>query len=182
MAYPDLPIQSLAGLTMPTAMGNLGKNLAQFPTTFTPNAGNLSALALPQNAGFGLDGSSMVSGLGSQLGAMPNSMLSPNVLNGTVGTGGFFGNGMGLGMNLPTFNAAIGGLTSLGNLAMGFKSYGLAKDQAKLTKEVTNTNLNNSITAANGALEDRLRTRAQMNGQSEADWRAEYEERKFKRG
>lgn len=167
MAYPNLPIQSLAGLTMPAAMGNLGTNLAQFPTTFTPNAGNLSALALPQTAGFQYSG--------DYAAGAPNGGFNLGALFGGAGDSG-------IGFNLPTFNAAIGGLTSLGNLAMGFKSYGLAKDQAKLTKEVTNTNLNNSITAANGALEDRLRTRAQMNGQSDADWRAEYEERKFKRG
>lgn len=166
------------------AFGNLGQQLAGLQTgqQLVPNvmqANTLSSLLAPQG-GLGLDGSGMVPGLGSQLGAMPNSMLSPNMLGSN--TGGFFGNGMGLGMNMPTFGAAIGGLQSLGSLAMGIKSYGLMKDQHKLTKEVTNTNLNNSITASNGALEDRLRSRAQMNGTSEDDWKAEYEERKFKRG
>lgn len=172
-------------LTPPANLfGGLGQQLAGMPggQQMVPNvmqANTLSSLLAPQG-GLGLNGTGMVPGLGSQLAAMPNQ-LAPDMFN-VNNTGGFFGNGMGLGMNMPTLQAGLGGLNALGSLAMGFKSYGLMKDQHKLTKEVTNTNLNNSITAANGALEDRLRTRAQMNGDTDEQWKAEYEERKFKRG
>lgn len=150
------------GLTIPQNFGGLGMFGGNQMSPQT-----LGSLAMPTNVG----------GLGNQLAALPESMV------GNLGntTGGFFGNGTGLGFNMPTLNMGLGALQSIGNLAMGFKSYNLMKDQNKMAKEAYNTNINNSIKANNSALEDRLRTRAQMNGQSEEEWKKEYEERKFTR-
>ena len=76
-----------------------------------------------------------------------------------------------LGMNIPTFQLGLGALGSLANIYGGFQANRLAKDQLSFTKDITNTNLNNSIKSYNTALEDRARSRAvaENRDQSSAD-------------
>jgi hypothetical protein len=100
---------------------------------------------------------------------------------GTQGAGGGFFANSGLGMNMPTLQLGMQGLGSLANLWMGAKSVNLARDQFNLTKDVTNTNLNNSLKAYNSTLDDRLRTRGQFNGDDPSKAQAEYERKKLTR-
>lgn len=72
--------------------------------------------------------------------------------------------GSGFGANLGTLGAGIQGLSALSGLLQGNKALGLAKDQFKFQKSVTNTNLNNSIKSYNTALEDRLTARGVQQG------------------
>lgn len=77
----------------------------------------------------------------------------------------------GLGLNIPTFQLGLGALGSLANIYGGFQANKLAKDQLSFTKDITNTNLNNSIKSYNTQLEDRARSRAvaENRDQSTAD-------------
>ena len=65
-----------------------------------------------------------------------------------------------LGFNIPTFQLALGGLQTIGNLWNAFQMSKLAKDQFAYTKDVTETNLANQIQSYNTTLEDRIRSRA----------------------
>lgn len=80
-------------------------------------------------------------------------------------SGGLFGN-TGIGMNLPTLQFGLGALSSLGSLYNGLQANKLARDQFNFTKDMTNTNLNNSIKSYNTALSDRAYARAAMEGRS----------------
>lgn len=77
--------------------------------------------------------------------------------------------GSGFGWNMDTAKLGLGGLQTLGNLYASLSALGLAKDQFKYTKGVTDTNLNNSIQSYNTTLEDRATSRAAQNGTSSAD-------------
>ena len=81
------------------------------------------------------------------------------------------GAGGGIGA-LGIANAAIGGIQALGNLWMGMKGLKLAKKQFKLNKKMTLTNLANQMKSYNTALADRARSRAVMEGQTEAEMNA----------
>lgn len=59
---------------------------------------------------------------------------------------------------------ALGGLQALGNLWGMFQANKLAKKQFKYTKQVTDTNLANSIQSYNTTLEDRIRARSFTEG------------------
>ena len=87
----------------------------------------------------------------------------------------------GFGMNMNTFNSAMGGLSSLAQLWQGFQANKLAKDQWKTQKSVLNTNMMNQIKSYNNSLRDRLDTRAKMEGRDQASADAQYEERKAQR-
>lgn len=71
-----------------------------------------------------------------------------------------------IGWNAPTLKMGLSGLSTLGNLWGAWQSNRLARDQLNFTKDVTNTNLNNSIQSYNTALEDRARSRAAMEQQT----------------
>ena len=85
------------------------------------------------------------------------------------------------GMNMNTFNSAMSGLASMGQLWQGFQANKLAQDQWKTQKSVLNTNMMNQIQSYNNSLKDRLDTRAKMEGRDQASADAQYEERKAKR-
>lgn len=68
-----------------------------------------------------------------------------------------------LGWGMP----ALQGLSSLGNLYLGMKNYGLAKDQLRTQKEQFNMNYNNQKQLLNTQMEDRQRTEA--GGSSKAE-------------
>lgn len=69
--------------------------------------------------------------------------------------------------------AGLGGLQTIGGLIGAFGSLNLANKQYGLQKRMAETNLTNSVQAYNTALEDKARSRAVMEGQSEAE-RDEY--------
>lgn len=130
----------------------------------------------------GSTGSPVMAGMGGGQGlTIPSWGQGANTLGAPGATGGFFGNGMGLGMNMPTLQLGVQGLGALSSLWMGSKSLGLAKDQFNFTKDVTNTNLNNQIKSYNSTLEDRTKRASEFNGTSKEDAQAEYERRKLAR-
>lgn len=73
------------------------------------------------------------------------------------GPGGAGGDGFAF--NIPTGKLVLGGLESLGKLWSGFQGAKLAKKSFEHTRDITNANLNNQISAYNTALEDRARAR-----------------------
>lgn len=62
----------------------------------------------------------------------------------------------------------IGSIESIGKLWNAFQMSKLAKDQFNFTRDITNTNLANQIQSYNTALEDRARSRAVAEGQTDA--------------
>lgn len=70
------------------------------------------------------------------------------------------------GLNPGTFSLGLNGLGTLSNLWGGLQANKLAKEQFRFTKDITNTNLNNQIKSYNTSLEDRIRSRAAVEGQS----------------
>lgn len=100
----------------------------------------------------------------------------------TPGSSSIFGGAsQGLGMNIPTFQLGLGALGSLASIYGGFQANKLAKDQLSFTKDITNTNLNNSIKSYNTALEDRARSRAVVEGRDQASADAYVEKNKLSR-
>lgn len=88
------------------------------------------------------------------------------------GLAGMFGNS-GLGMNLPTLQLGVGGLSALNSIFQGRQANKLANKQYNLARDVTNTNLTNQIQSYNTALEDRINSRAVMEGRDQ-DYVDEY--------
>lgn len=121
----------------------------------TPQFGN-GAYQLGNNFGF----SGGINGMQGQGGGqwMANA---PGI--GTGQQGGFF-DGMS-GMDIGRMG--IGALQTGFNIWQGIGANRLARDQFRLTRDVTNTNLNNSIQSYNTALEDRSRSRAAQEGRSQ---------------
>lgn len=69
-----------------------------------------------------------------------------------------------LGWGMP----ALQGLSSLGNLYLGMKNYGLAKDQLRTQKEQFNMNYGNQRQLLNTQMEDRARARASASSKVES--------------
>lgn len=87
----------------------------------------------------------------------------------------------GFGLNMGTAGLALGGLQSLNGLIQGNKAFSLAKDQFKYQKNVTDTNLNNSIKSYNTTLEDRLTARGVAQGDDAATVQANIEKNRLSR-
>ena len=84
--------------------------------------------------------------------------------------------GNGFGFNMPTLQLGLQGLASIGNLYLGSKAMGLAKNQFDFSKQMAQTNLKNQVNAYNTSLEDRLRTREQFNTGASGDaWKSDFE-------
>ena len=85
------------------------------------------------------------------------------------GLGGGLGGagGSDFGFNIPTGKLVLGGLESLGKLWAGFQGAKLAKKSFEHTRDITNANLNNQISAYNTAVEDRARARFVGEGRGE---------------
>ena len=96
--------------------------------------------------------------MGTALGGSWGDMQALN--RGNINPIGATTNNSGFGLNVPTFQLALGGLNALGNLWGSVRASKLAKDQFNFTKDFANTNLNNQIQSYNTALEDRARSRA----------------------
>jgi hypothetical protein len=71
------------------------------------------------------------------------------------------------GMNLPTAQLGFGALQTGAGLYTGLQALGLANKQYKLSREMANANLNNSISSYNTSLEDRVRSRYGVEGKSQ---------------
>ena len=97
-------------------------------------------------------------------GAVTQGQLA-DMLKGLQGNGA----GTGLGFNIGTGQLALGGLSSLANLWGANKQMKLAEDQFDFTKKIATTNLNNQVKSYNTALDDRIRSRAAMEGSSSAE-------------
>lgn len=96
--------------------------------------------------------------------SMPN-YGAPSVNYGSqIGAAGSMGSGFGF--NMPTAQLAMAGLGTIGNLWGAFQAAKLAKKQFKFTKDITETNLASQIKSYNTALEDRIRSRAKIEGMS----------------
>jgi hypothetical protein len=73
----------------------------------------------------------------------------------------------GFGMNLPTLQLGMNALQTGAGLYTGLQALGLANKQYKLSREMANANLNNSISSYNTSLEDRARARYGVEGKSQ---------------
>ena len=87
-----------------------------------------------------------------------------NMLSGL--TGGKDANGN---QSTGALGGALGALQGLGNLYLGFQSYGLAKDQLAAQQQAYKTNLANSVASYNTNLEDKIRGRTSNYAGKEAD-------------
>lgn len=86
-----------------------------------------------------------------------------------------FGNTGGLkplefGMNMPTAQLGLQGISSLANLWSAFQANSMAKKQFGLQKEMANANLGNQVASYNTALENKVRDSAHMQGLSGSDY------------
>ena len=104
-------------------------------------------------------------------------MASPGMVDGlaptNTGFGGFgatppqsFLQRTGLGMNMPTFGLALGGIQTLGGLWGAYNAAKVAKQQLAFTKATTNANLANQTQSYNTSIADRARSRGITEGQS----------------
>ena len=130
---------------------------SQLSGLFGSNGGAQSFPAADTTAG-------MTYGATGANGAVTQGQLA-DLLKGLQGNGA----GTGLGFNIGTGQLALGGLSALTNLWGANKQMKLAEDQFDFTKKIATTNLNNQVKSYNTALEDRIRSRAAMEGSSSAE-------------
>ena len=130
---------------------------SQLSGLFSSNGGTQSFPAGDTTAG-------MTYGTGVANGAVTQGQLA-DLLKGLQGNGA----GTGLGFNIGTGQLALGGLSALTNLWGANKQMKLAEDQFDFTKKIATTNLNNQVKSYNTALEDRIRSRAAVEGSSSAE-------------
>lgn len=96
--------------------------------------------------------------------------------------GGIAGNNnSGFGWNMDTARLALGGLQTLGNIWAARKAYGLQRDIFNHQRDLSETNLMNSIQSYNTALSDRSNTRAHMEGRDQASADEYVEENRMRR-
>lgn len=119
-------------------------------------------------SGLGLTMPTDSSGIG--LAAPVNTWGSPDWAGGNlakIGTAPGTNSSMDFGLNLDTMKMGTNALSAIGGLFNAFQANKLARDQFNLTKEVTNTNLNNQIKSYNTTLEDRAVARARLNNEAD---------------
>lgn len=106
----------------------------------------------------------------------PTTSLLPNVqgAGNMAGWGGI----QGLGANLDTLKLGVGGLSALAGLWNGFQQNSLAKKSFNHQKGILDTNLANSIKAYNLSVDDKFRSRAVVEGMSNAERDAAIERNK----
>jgi hypothetical protein len=125
-------LTSLSAGAPPVNNGDWSQNAAGYQP--------FAAGSTPQNANGGMDFLKILGSLGG---------------NGQGGAGG-----SGLGWNLGTINAGIQGIAQLGNLYMGIKQLGLAKDSFNFQKKAYETNLKNQTQSYNTQITDRVNGRS----------------------
>jgi hypothetical protein len=110
---------------------------------------------LPGNQQVGMPG-----GLSASMDWMKANQ-QPDVMNGA--------SPLGFGMNMDTFKLGANMLQTGAGLYTGLQALGLANKQYKLSREMANANLNNSIQSYNTSLEDRVRARHGVEGKSQGE-------------
>ena len=129
-------------------------------------------MSMPSNINYGAMNS---------VGAQMQSQAASNLSVPSVGQPGQQSVGTGFGFNLPTAQLALGGLQTLGAIWNGWEANKLANKQFAYKKDVTETNLRNQIQAYNTTLEDRGRSRAHTEGQSQAQAQSYIENNRLRR-
>jgi hypothetical protein len=148
--------------------GMFGINMPQ-PLTPTPNL----SFGSGQGAGAGYMSPELGGLAGNQQITMPGGMaasmdwLKANQQPDVLGGAGAGASPLGFGMNLPTLQLGMGALQTGAGLYTGLQALGLANKQYKLSREMANANLNNSISSYNTSLEDRVRARYGVEGKSQ---------------
>lgn len=120
---------------------------------------NIPGLEVPGGAAPGFDMSRLATLGGYAGGSAPQT---PNQFRYTP-WGADPGQAKGLnyfGANMPLFSAGIQGLSQLGNIYLGIKQLGLAKDSFNLQKRAFETNLANSTSSYNTQIRDRIAGRS----------------------
>ena len=84
------------------------------------------------------------------------------------GSSGWFGID-GLGKNLDTLKVGIGGLMTVGDIWNASQQNKLARDSFNHQKGILDTNVANQIKSFNLSLDDKMRSRAIVEGMSDAD-------------
>lgn len=108
----------------------------------------------------------MDTGIGLTAGGATGYM-PPKAAGGAAGAGLTPGQKWGNGLEM--FGNVAAGLGSLGQLYMGLKSLGIAKEQLAFSKEAYNTNLANTKKSYNTTLEDRIRSRYVTEGRTSGE-------------
>lgn len=140
---------------MAFSIDDILKSLSSYTGLGNSNSGGAQAFAAPTG-----DWSANGSTFGSDVGnSTTQGMQSANMSD----------NGSGLGFNVGTGQLALGGIQSLAGIFNSMQANKLANQQFKFTKDVTNTNLNNSIKSYNTALSDRANSRYFTQNQSQSD-------------
>lgn len=109
------------------------------------------------------------------------SGYSPATIPGVPGTSPLPGSGvipgtgdsgMGFGWNMGTGRLALGALGTVGNLWQAWNANQMAQKTFNFQRDIMNTNLTNSIKSYNTQLEDRARSRAVTEGQTDEERQA----------
>lgn len=95
----------------------------------------------------------------------PISMNLPNYIPAEEGSKGWFGI-EGLGKNLDTLRTGLGFLQGMGSLWNASQQNKLAKRSFEYNKGLLDTNLANQISSYNLSLDDKVRSRAVVEGQT----------------
>lgn len=106
----------------------------------------------------------------ASLGQWGNGATSLNLQGGNMTPTG--GGGSGFGWNMPTAQLGIGAVASLGNLWNSYQANKLAQEQFSYQKELSQTNLANSIKSYNTQLADRAAARGARSGASQEETQA----------
>lgn len=99
---------------------------------------------------------------GSGITSLPGSGVIPGTSD----------SGMGLNWNLGTGRLALGALGTVGNLWQAWNANQMAQKTFNFQRDIMNTNLTNSIKSYNTQLEDRARSRAVTEGQTDEERQA----------
>lgn len=94
-----------------------------------------------------------------------NALLDIDSNDDDAATKGLFSDMSGMDMA----KIGVAGVGALGNLWSAWQANDLGKKQLSLAQNAYNTNLNNSISQYNTALQDRIRARASVTGLSDAE-------------
>lgn len=144
---------------------NFGANSSVTPYNFTSGMGTGGVYGYNSLNSFGQASPTLGSGVPDLGGTVANS-------SAPVGLGAAGAGSAGLGMNLPTLQLGVQGLSSLASLYTGLKALGLAKDQFAFQKDLASKNYANSVSSYNTQLSDRANARAVTENQSPASAQA----------
>lgn len=142
---------------MAFSIDDILKSLSSYTGLGNSNSGGAQTFAAPSG-----DWSANNSTFGSDVGNSTTQGMQPANMSGA-------GSGSGFGLNVGTGQLALGGIQSLAGIFNSMQANKLANQQFKFTKDVTNTNLNNSIKSYNTALSDRANSRYFTQNQSQSD-------------